>query len=165
MSFLLSYRITPHAAPSELFMGRSLRTRLDLLRPNLEESVVRKQAQQKMKHDQHSKFREFQIGQSVLARNYRPGPLWLPGIIEERTGPLSYVVTLGSGLCWKRHVDQLLSSNSNTTPTSDPIGYPPVPASSTPLSDQNPVEETKNRETTADDQEHSSGSLERHYRH
>ena len=114
MSFLLSYRITPHAttntAPSELFMGRSLRTRLDLLRPNLEESVVRKQAQQKMKHDQHSKFREFQIGQSVLARNYRPGPLWLPGVIEERTGPLSYVVKLGSGLRWKRHVDQLLSS-------------------------------------------------------
>ena len=102
MSFLLSYRITPHAttntAPSELFMGRSLRTRLDLLRPNLEESVVRKQAQQKMKHDQHSKFREFQIGQSVLARNYRPGPLWVPRIIEERTGPLSYVVKLGSGL-------------------------------------------------------------------
>ena len=162
MSFLLSYRITPHAttntAPSELFMGRSLRTRLDLLRPNLEESVVRKQAQQKMTHDQHSKFREFQIGQSVLARNYRLGPLWLPGIIEERTGPLSYVVKLGSGLRWKRHVDQLLSSNSNTTPTSDPIGYPPVPASSTPLSDQIPVEETKNRETTADDQEHSSES-------
>ena len=60
MSFLLSYRITSRAttntAPSELFMGRSLHTRLDLLRPNLEESMVRKQAQQKMKHDQHSKF-------------------------------------------------------------------------------------------------------------
>ena len=105
--------------------------------------MVRKQAQQKMKHDQHSKLRKFQIGQSVLTRNYRPGPLWLPGIIEERTGPLSYVVKLGSGLRWKRHVDQLLSSNSNSSPTSDPIGYPPVPVSSTPLSDQVPVEETK----------------------
>ena len=87
----------------------------------------------------------------MLARNYRPGPLWLPGIIEDRTGPLSYVVKLQSGLQWKRHVDQLLLSSNST---SDPF-YPPVPASSTPLS---PVEDTKNREPTVDDQDPSSES-------
>ena len=42
-SFLLSYRTTPHTAtrctPPELLMNRRLRTRLDLLRPDLRKKV------------------------------------------------------------------------------------------------------------------------------
>ena len=38
-SFLLQYRVTPHAttgvSPSTMFFGRSLRTRLDLLKPDV----------------------------------------------------------------------------------------------------------------------------------
>ncbi len=55
MNVLLSYRSTPHSTtnttPSELFLGRSLRTRLDQLRPNLGNTVAQKQAQQKRGHD------------------------------------------------------------------------------------------------------------------
>ena len=50
-SFLFTYRSTPHAStnttPSELFLKRLLRTRLDLLHPNVETAVCLSQAKQK----------------------------------------------------------------------------------------------------------------------
>ena len=49
--------------PSELLMGRKLRTRLDLLRPAIGEGAPRQQAQQKGAHDQHCSNRELYIGQ------------------------------------------------------------------------------------------------------
>ena len=47
-NFLFTYRSTPHAttgqSPCSLFLGRSIRTRLDLLKPTLESQVAHKQA-------------------------------------------------------------------------------------------------------------------------
>ena len=58
MNFLLTYRYTPHAttntAPCELFLHRPLRTRFDLLHPDVGEEVLSKQAQQKLQHDKHA---------------------------------------------------------------------------------------------------------------
>ena len=57
--FLLGYRSTPHAttnvSPGELFLQRKLRTRFDLLKPNVESVVTTKQSDQKTYHDQHVK--------------------------------------------------------------------------------------------------------------
>ena len=51
MSFLLSYRTTPHCTTSEtpvsLFLLRSVRTRLDLMYPEVKDTVMKKQAEQK----------------------------------------------------------------------------------------------------------------------
>ena len=48
-NFLFTYRTIPHAtthqSPSSLFLGRNLRSRLDLLKPNLQEAVATKQAE------------------------------------------------------------------------------------------------------------------------
>lgn len=48
---LLSYRVTPHAttklSPSTVLLGRSLWTLLDLLKPDLEQTVCQKQTNQK----------------------------------------------------------------------------------------------------------------------
>ena len=45
--FLFTYRITPQSttqmSPAELLMGRRLRSRLDLLKPNLAQRVEKKQ--------------------------------------------------------------------------------------------------------------------------
>ena len=110
MNFLLSYCSTPHSTtnttPSELFLHRSLGTRLDLLRPELGVAVSQKQAEQKY-HDLHSRNRNFFIGERVLVRNMRNGPRWLLGTIIERRGPLSYLVQVANGVVWKRHVDHL----------------------------------------------------------
>ena len=111
MNFLLSYRSTPHSTtnstPSELFLHRSLRTRLDLLRPDLGAAVFQKQASQKKVHDLHSRTREFFNGERILVRNMRNGPRWLLGTVIERRGPLSYLVQVANGVVWKRHVDHL----------------------------------------------------------
>ena len=52
---LCSYRITPQTttgvSPSELLLGKRLRTRLDLLKPNLATRVENKQLQHKTNHD------------------------------------------------------------------------------------------------------------------
>ena len=109
-NFLLTYRSMPHAttnqAPSQLFMGRGLRTRLDL-RPDCNRRVCDRQAMQKAGHDRHSCPREFHVGQNVMAKNLRPGAAWVPGVVAERLGPLTYLVQVSDGGLWKRHVDHL----------------------------------------------------------
>lgn len=69
-----------------------MRTRLDLLRPNLDKNVCNKQASQKQQHDTHSQTREFFIGQEVMVKNLRPGPAWIPGTVVQRLGPVSFLV-------------------------------------------------------------------------
>ncbi len=79
-NFLLTYRTTPHSStgvtPASLFLGRSLRTRLDLMRPELEKIVSDKQAVQKRQHDQHARRRVLHIGQHIIVKNLRPEPPW-----------------------------------------------------------------------------------------
>ena len=111
MHFLLSYRVTPHTttgmAPCELFMGRKLRTTLDLLMPDLGSFVAKKQIQQKHSHDGKAILRQFVEGQRVLVRNYRAGPKWITAIVRQKSGPLSYVVQISPSISWRRHVDQM----------------------------------------------------------
>ena len=76
--FLLTYRTTPNATtgvtPAELFPKRIVRTRLDLLKPSVEDHVHEKQMQQKKYHDEHCRDRSYGVGQFVLVRNLRNGP-------------------------------------------------------------------------------------------
>ena len=111
MTFLLSYRSTPHSttnfSPSSLFLRRELKTRLDLLHPSVEREVARKQASQKLHYNLKVHMREINIGQRVLAQNYRDGPRWVSGTIIQRNSPVTYMVKMKSGDVWKRHIDQL----------------------------------------------------------
>ena len=68
--FLLMYRITTHATtgivPSELLMGCRLRSRLDLLYPELAEKVIDNQYKQKEHHDNSKQpGRKFVKGDTV----------------------------------------------------------------------------------------------------
>ena len=72
--------------------------RLDLMRPASETSVMEKQALKKKDHDRRFKLHTLQVGDSVMAKNYREGPQWMPGLVVDCKGPLSYVVQLESGL-------------------------------------------------------------------
>ncbi len=58
-SFLFDYPNSLHAttnsSPSELFLQRKVRTRFDLLYPDLKSRVVSKQEDQKKQHDKHSR--------------------------------------------------------------------------------------------------------------
>ena len=70
MSFLLTYRTSPHSttgvSPCKLFFNRDLRTRLDLLLPNVRRRVEEKQGRQMRQHDSHARARDLTVGQRVM---------------------------------------------------------------------------------------------------
>ena len=121
--FRFGYRSTPHSttgrSPSSLFLGRELRTRLDLLMPNCEEHVLSKQSKQAQQHNQHAKPRCFEVGQQIMAHNYGPGPKWHPAVVKSRLGPVTLFVETDHSQTWKRHHDQLRSTQLVPDPTTD----------------------------------------------
>ncbi|KAM4544068.1 vascular cell adhesion protein 1-like [Fundulus diaphanus] len=92
--FLLVYRNSVHATtnqtPAMLFMNRRLRSRIDLLKPNLGRDVQNKQ----FSNFSGETARSFDVGQHVLARDYR-GDTWTPGKIVTRNGLGMYEVDTG----------------------------------------------------------------------
>ncbi|CAC5368187.1 unnamed protein product [Mytilus coruscus] len=101
--FLLGYRTTPHSTtkrtPAELFVGRRLRTRLDTLKPNINERMQRQRSKTKP-------CRDIANGEPVLVRDYRDNNKWKQGVIVHKLGPVTYQVQVGD-LVWKRHIDQI----------------------------------------------------------
>ncbi|XP_052782889.1 uncharacterized protein K02A2.6-like [Mya arenaria] len=117
--FLLTYRSTEHSTtgstPSSLFLGRELRTRVSLVRPDFKVKVMNKQSDQKVSHDIHSKFREFFPGDQVLVKEVRADETWWPSTVAERTAPKSYIVILNDGRVWKRHIDLIQKADFQLT--------------------------------------------------
>ena len=111
--FLLWYRTTPNSttgeSPADLFLKRHIRTRLDFLKPSIRERVRRKQYRQKEEHDQHAAERQFDMDEQVYLRNTAgEKPRWIPGVIRQQTGPVSYRVQGESTeQVYRRHGDQL----------------------------------------------------------
>jgi hypothetical protein len=89
-NFLFKYHIAPHAttqqSPCALFLGRQVRTRFDLLQPNVAKKVAGKQAVQKKQHDLHARGRDIAVGQTVMVRNLRSGDNWIPGVVINQLG-------------------------------------------------------------------------------
>ncbi|KAL1446605.1 hypothetical protein MTO96_044532 [Rhipicephalus appendiculatus] len=115
--FLLAYRNTPHAttgeAPSTLLLGRRLRTRLDLIRPAVENRVRQRQFDQTRRHPCRDNV--IAVGDSVRVRNFRSGPKWLCATVLARTGPVSYrlsVVTPRGVFQWVRHQNHIRNDNT-----------------------------------------------------
>ena len=125
--FLFAYRNTPQSttgvSPAVMMFKRPLRCHLDLLKPNIEETVQARQIQQQLNHDVHSKDRKFQINDTVYVENFAQGSKWLEGIVEEIRGPLTYMIKLPDGRILKRHVDHIRNrisaepSNSQDVPS------------------------------------------------
>ena len=121
--FLFQYRITPHTTtglpPCEMLMGRKLRSRLDLLKPDaqLQARVLNKQARQKSDRDKRCKPRTFTEGESVFAKNFRPGEKWLRGRILRKLCPVSFLIQLQNGQKCRRHQDQLRHRAASEQPS------------------------------------------------
>ena len=86
-------------------MNRDLRTRLDLLKPDIASKVHNKQADQKQYSDNRRHSRVFSVDQEVMVRNFREGDKWTSGKIVDQLGPVSYLVQCSDGSMWRRHVD------------------------------------------------------------
>lgn len=122
--FLFTYRITPHSttgvAPAEMLMGRKLRSKFDLLYPDVPEKVLDKQSAQKKSHDNSVPVRTFSEGDPVFVENFPShNPKWIAGVVQEVKGPLSYLVQLTGGRCVRRHVDSVRARETIETPPPD----------------------------------------------
>ena len=136
---LLSYRATPHAttnrSPSSLFLYWPVRTHMDLIRPSCNEHVLHQQTNQQLQHDKRARPRDFEVGETVMIRNYRGKPKWFTGIIHKRCAPLTYQVKTDSGLIWRCHVGQLCAASpgisNNSKSTEGLTDMPPIVRDST----------------------------------
>ena len=112
---LLAYRSTPQTTagvtPAELLFNCRLRTRLDLIPPDVRQRVEAQQSSQKEQHDNTRTARQFAEGDKVLVKNFSPGPKWKKAHIESRTGPLSYTIKSEDGVVTGRHVNHILKQH------------------------------------------------------
>ena len=101
--------ITTGVPPSELMMKRRLKTRFDLLRPDLDSHIVKKQeAQARNYKGNKGKIQKYEEGDHIYFKNYsRIGPPNTPGIVEECTGPISCKIVSSDGNIVHRHFDQM----------------------------------------------------------
>ena len=148
--FLFRYRITPHTTtgrtPAELLMGRRL------IGPGYpcccplqhQRYAKHRKLRERPMHDHHTKLRTFSISDPVFVHNFNnKTPLWLSGHIKEKTGPLSYKVSLDDGRIIRRHVDHIRHRSATREPAGvdnqfDLIPSQPtiVPPASSPFSKQ-----------------------------
>ena len=111
--FLIAYRNTPHSttgvSPAQLLLGRPLRTRLDLVKPNLNRKMVNQQHQQSIRaaNEKGRQCRQLEVGDRVMSRDYRGDLKWRSGLVVRKTGPMKYEVEVAPGIIWRRHIDQL----------------------------------------------------------
>ena len=149
LKFLFHYRITPHAttqsSPAELFLKRSLRTVLDLLRPNTFNPAEPAHRRYQRNFDQHTSQRHFREHEHVFVRDFRNNPHkvnWTPGVLISREGSRVWLVKVDN-VKWRRHENQIrhrawstdddiLTADSNTTAEVVPATHAPNPQSHKP---------------------------------
>ena len=137
--FLFRYRITPHTttsvSPAELLMGRRLRSRMDLVLPNLAQRVSTQQEKQAAYRNKHTQVKTFDKDDKVFVRDLPSGKDWLPGVITNLFGSKSCEITLSDGRVVRRHYDHIRSRvDSGVPPVIDlPPDWPIMPDSSLSL--------------------------------
>ena len=128
--FLFQYRITPHAttgiSPAQLLMGRQPRSRLDLVRPDLDSKVEQQQECQKRNRDKHSKPHGFSVDDSVYILNLPAKDSWLPGTITKVLG-LTYEVRLSDNRTVRRHIDHIQSQATDQHSVLEQLDWLPIP--------------------------------------
>ena len=126
-TFLRTYRSTPSAAtpsgksPAEEFLGRPVRTTLDLMKNSNHPLMSTNHKQNNQFNRKHgAKLRDFEIGEQVSAICYRDNKsFWASGIITRRIGKVNYEVRLDHGRTSRYHANQLRSRFSQATPNLD----------------------------------------------
>ena len=110
--FLFDYRSTEHCTtgrtPAYMVYKRELRTRFNLLIPDVNDNVITKQTAQVV-GKKGSRNVNFQIGDTVMVDDYSVrNSKRIQGTIAKKMSPVTFGVEIAPGRIWKRHVDQLI---------------------------------------------------------
>ena len=108
---------TTRVAPCELLMKRILRSRIDVVKPNLKNKVENNQLEMKTRKDTKAAHRSFYAGDHIYARNFIGTTKWLPGVIENVLAPLTFRIKLKDGRIWRRHRDHIKLRYTDETDT------------------------------------------------
>lgn len=112
-AILMQYRATPLSSgktPSEQFLNRNIRTKLDLLKPVLSD---KNRAKQPVWNSSIS------VGGRVQVRNYSGSTLWNYGTVVKQLGKVHYLIDLDKGYTVRRHIDQVRACEVSHTSTSE----------------------------------------------
>ena len=146
--FLFAYRNTPQSttsvSPAMLMFNRQLQSHLDLLKPDMDTTVLNRQIHQQLNHDAHARNRQFQIGDNVV-ENFSYGPKWLAGTVKQVRRPLTYMVKLLDDRIVQRHVDHIRIQTCGSSSVPDDVLPNQADTSSGPLvnDDEPPQEPTQ----------------------
>ena len=117
-TFLINYRNARHStteeSPAQLMIGRELRSRLHLLKPNLKDTVMKAQTAQVQRRTA-TPDRTFEIGEWVMVRDYwrAAKEKWQQAVVKTKLGCKTYLVEMRGGGVWKRHVDQMVKDHGS----------------------------------------------------
>jgi hypothetical protein len=124
---LFRFRNTPHTTtgitPAELFLKRTPRTRLSLVKPCLQRKVEQTQERSKLYKDgPHPKTRTYDMYQPVRVKNMRGGKeKWIPGTVTEVRGPSTYVVRVPGNKHRLVHADHIRADDALTSNEGDGV--------------------------------------------
>lgn len=108
--FLHAYRSTPSynlgsKSPAEILNNRSMKSRLDLLQPQILQTSMSSQ------FDRHhgAKWKSFAAGDQVYYQLHQSNASWkwVPAVIQKEVGAVNYEISLDSGRTIKAHANQL----------------------------------------------------------
>ncbi|XP_049268506.1 uncharacterized protein LOC125757199 [Rhipicephalus sanguineus] len=117
---------TPHTetgrTPAELMLGRSFRSALSSMQPDVEDVWCTRQPNS-----------TFQRGDPVYVRNFSRGPKWLAAYVLRSLGHVMYEVQTTSGAIHRRHREHVRRAWKSAPPdTADPhFQFPATPATVT----------------------------------
>lgn len=116
-NFLFSYRMTPHfftgKTPSELFLGRKLRTRLSILNPNMTRAMQTKMKSiEKSSNKRRGTDRTFSVGDAVMVKSVRGESVkWFRGKVIKVVSNVTFLVRVQQRIRFV-HADHLRTANS-----------------------------------------------------
>ena len=139
-------------------MGRKLRTRVNLVQPDIKDTVLRKQGKECDSYTSSTDY-SFYAGDAVWAINFAGTPKWQPGVLEEKAGLVSYTVRLADGRVWRRHCDHLRKrlpvETEGTEPDQrrqlqQPVQLPQPPTNRTAATEEKRPEEKRTVDTNTE---------------
>lgn len=91
--------------PAEMMFGRTVRTKLTLLKPDVSADIGEAITRQKRDHDKKTGLKSFGVGEEVWVKK-RPNEDFVSGTVVKTLGAVMYLVDV-DGVHHRRHVDQL----------------------------------------------------------